>query len=828
MRFLNGEILWNLFWVLPLFFLVFYFGWRRRDTLLRRFLGKRAGDPSYTSVSGHRRFWRAVILAGALVLLFVAAARPSWGVSIQPYTGQGRDIMVVFDTSRSMLAQDVRPSRLEHAKWLVRELVKRNPGDRFGLIAFAGQAFLECPLTIDKTSFLASLNDLSTDTIPVGGTNIEQALATAVKGFRAAETSHRAVLLITDGDELYGDSGKAVGEIVKLKIPLFVADIGDPSQPSLIQVPSENGGLRTLKDAQGNPVKSPLNERALSTLAQKTGGIYVRSTTTDSGLSRLEARIGKLARQEIDSGKQTRPIERPVYPLAGAFLLLCLWFCLSEKRMSASAGRSLLLFGLLFAGLHSFGAENAPLPGPEPAPSAQETAPATVEEKSDATPVELYNEGLKAQSEEKDAQKALTRYEQAIGSAGDNREVRAKSYQNLGVLHHQQARSVFDKAQQTLAAQQLDAALQEVDQTLKQIAATQDIYREALRESADSSAVSRNQQLLLIDRKKAEELKKKIEDLKKQQQQARENTQQAKNQQQQQNQQQNQQDQQQNQQQNQQQDQQQNQQQNQQDQQQNQQQNQQNQQKQNQQKQDQQQNQQNQQKQNQQKQDQQQDQQKQDQQQDQQQNQQQDQQQNQQQNQQDQQQNQQDQKDQAKQQTEKARESAQKLQDQARELNQKNLEDQAKKAKEELDKARQAQEENKGKEAEEHLKKALEQLGGSSDQKDQKDQNKDQKDQNKDQKDQNKDQKDQNKDQKDQNKDQKDQNKDQKDQKDRELPKESGEQPRPQEEEDNKDIDKNQARALLDLMSNDEKLLKDELKDRMKRARGIRPVEKDW
>ena len=746
MRFLNGEILWNLFWVLPLFFLVFYFGWRRRDTLLRRFLGKRAGDPSYTSVSGHRRFWRAVILAGALVLLFVAAARPSWGVSIQPYTGQGRDIMVVFDTSRSMLAQDVRPSRLEHAKWLVRELVKRNPGDRFGLIAFAGQAFLECPLTIDKTSFLASLSDLSTDTIPVGGTNIEQALATAVKGFRAAETSHRAVLLITDGDELYGDSGKAVGEIVKLKIPLFVAGIGDPSQPSLIQVPSENGGLRTLKDAQGNPVKSPLNERALSSLAQKTGGIYVRSTTTDSGLSRLEARIGKLARQEIDSGKQTRPIERPVYPLAGAFLLLCLWFCLSEKRMSASAGRSLLLFGLLFAGLHSFGAENAPLPGPEPAPSAQETAPATVEEKSDATPVELYNEGLKAQSEEKDAQKALTRYEQAIGSAGDNREVRAKSYQNLGVLHHQQARSVFDKAQQTLAAQQLDAALQEVDQTLKQIAATQDIYREALRESADSSAVSRNQQLLLIDRKKAEELKKKIEDLKKQQQQARENTQQAKNQQQQQNQQ------------------------NQQkpDQQQNQQ---------NQQKPDQQQNQQNQQ--NQQKPDQ-----------------------------------QQDQKDQAKQQTEKARESAQKLQDQARELNQKNLEDQAKKAKEELDKARQAQEENKGKEAEEHLKKALEQLGGSSDQKDQKDQNKDQKDQNKDQKDQNK--------------DQKDQNKDQKDQKDRELPKESGEQPRPQEEEDNKDIDKNQARALLDLMSNDEKLLKDELKDRMKRARGIRPVEKDW
>ena len=161
MSLLNGEILWNLLWVLPLFFLLFYTGWQRRNSLLKRFLGKRAEDPSYTSASKIRRFWRAVLLACALILLFVAAARPSWGVSIQPYTGQGRDIMVVFDTSRSMLAQDVRPSRLEHAKWLVRELVKMNPGDRFGLIAFAGQAFLECPLTIDKTSFLASLDDLS-------------------------------------------------------------------------------------------------------------------------------------------------------------------------------------------------------------------------------------------------------------------------------------------------------------------------------------------------------------------------------------------------------------------------------------------------------------------------------------------------------------------------------------------------------------------------------------------------------------------------------------------------------------------------------------------
>ena len=729
MSLLNGEILWNLLWVLPLFFLLFYTGWQRRNSLLKRFLGKRAEDPSYTSASKIRRFWRAVLLACALILLFVAAARPSWGVSIQPYTGQGRDIMVVFDTSRSMLAQDVRPSRLEHAKWLVRELVKMNPGDRFGLIAFAGQAFLECPLTIDKTSFLASLDDLSTDTIPVGGTNIEQALATAVHGFRAAETSHRAILLITDGDELYGDSGKAVGEIIKLKIPLFIAGIGDPAQPSLIQVPDEHGGLRTLKDSQGNIVKSPLNERGLSALAQKTGGIYVRSTTTDPGLKELEARIQKLAKQEIDSGKQTRPIERPVYPLAGAFLLLCVWFCLSEKRMNGTAAKTMLLFGLLFAGAASFAAEDAQLPNSKEAPQQEASVPEEKGMDRDATPVDLYNDGLKAQEEEKDTQKALKLYEQAIGTATENQEVRARSYQNLGVINHQQARAVFDKAQKTLAGQQLDAALKEVDQTLKQIAMTQDIYKEALRESVEIPAVARNQQLLLIDRKKAEELKKKIEELKKQQQEAQKNTQQAKDQQQ---------------------------------------------------------------DQNQQKQDQQ-------------------------------------QADQAKQQTEKARESAQKLQEQAKELNQKNLEEQAKKAKEELDKARQAQEQNKGKEAEEHLKKALEELGGSSDKQEQNKDRQDQKDQKKSDQsgksDENKDRNDRNKDQdkkQEQDKNNDDQNKD------RELPKESAEQQQAQAEEDNKDIDKNQAKALLDLMSNDEKLLKDELKDRMKRARGVRPIEKDW
>ena len=116
-----------------------------------------------------------------VLLLAVAAARPSWGKQVMQDTSTGRDLLVLFDVSKSMLSDDVKPSRMDHAKWLVREIVKKNPGDRFGLIAFAGESFLICPLTVDRTSFIQLVDDLDTDTIPVGGTNVQLALEEAVQ-----------------------------------------------------------------------------------------------------------------------------------------------------------------------------------------------------------------------------------------------------------------------------------------------------------------------------------------------------------------------------------------------------------------------------------------------------------------------------------------------------------------------------------------------------------------------------------------------------------------------------------------------------------------------
>ena len=766
MTLLDGELLWHLIWILPLIALIFYWGSRKRKVLLKKFLGEHADDPARVNASPVLRFWRAVLFAGTVILLLAAAARPSWGTRILPYSGQGRDLMVVFDVSKSMLSQDVRPSRLDHAKWLVRQLCTLNPGDRFGLIAFAGNAFLECPLTIDQTSFLQSVDELSVDTIPVGGTNIQQALTEAIRGFRAAETTHRAVILITDGDELTGKSTDALDRIIQLKIPLFILGIGDPSQPAIVQLRDEKGNVQTLKDAGGNVVSVPLNEKMLAGLAAKTGGIYVRSTTTHPGLDQIEARIKQLEKHDIDSGKQTRPIERPLYPLLGAFILFCLWLLLGERRNFAArtAARFLLICGLtgLSFSMSAQTVQNQPEKEEKPTPAAEKQKE---EQPANLSPEDLFNLGLKAQTQEKDPAKAVQLYEQVIAAANASPEVRARAAQNLGVLNHQQARAMLQKTGQSLQAQQLDPALQQTDQALKQLAVTEEIYKNALREGSEVAPVSRNQYQLIQDRKYAEELKKKIEELKKKQQEARKNTRQAMQQQKQQNQQQNQQNQQQQNQQNQQQKQQQKQQPGQQ--------------------------------------------------QNQQQNQQQQGQQNQQQQQQGQQQKQQQGQQNQQHQTDKARESVRQLEQQAKDLNQKKMEDQAKKAGEELDKARQAQKQNNNKDAEKHLEKALEHLGKEQPQQDQKKQDQKQG--------QNKDQNQQNQDQKQQNKDQKGQPKP-----DKQLPKpgqgkQQNAKPGPE-----KEIGKEQAEALLEVMAGDEKKLKDELKARMKRNYGTRPVEKDW
>ena len=780
MRFLQPEVLWHLLWILPAMLVIFLISRRNTARILKTFLGSHAADPEYVLVSNGKKILRFLLLCGAVFFLVLAAARPSWGVQIQEMNGQGRDLLFVFDVSKSMLAKDVQPSRLLHAKWLVKELVKLNPGDRFGLIAFAGKGFLECPLTSDKTSFFQTLDELSIDSIPVGGTNIQEALATALRAFRAAETQHRAVVLITDGDELEGDSGKAVDEIVARKIPLFIAGIGDPSQPSIIQVPDGKGGVKTLTDSAGNVVNSPLNEKQLGTLAKRTGGIYVRSTAGDPGLQALEKRIRALAPQEYESVKTTKPIDRFSYPLSIAGLLLLIWFGISERSVRRGVAALLIVLGC--SGLPLGAQSPAESTTPEEPLKTQQTAPPAVPE-APVSPEEAFNRGVEAH-EKGDLPTASGAYEEALRTGTGEEEIRGRATQNLGVIAHTRARAELEQALQSVKGQNLDEAAKKVDSSLKSLNSAESMYRDSMRETVHREALARNQSILLADRGKAENLKKKIDELKKLQQQTRQQTQQAKNQQQKENQQK--------------------------------QDSSQNQQGGDQQKQDSSQNQQggDQQKQNSSQNQQGGDQQKQNSSQNQQGGDQQKQ--NSSQNRQGGDQQKQDQPS-ARQMTEQAEKSAEDLQKKAQEMGQKNLAESAKQAKEELEKARQEQNQGKGESAEEHLKKALNALGGeNSDKKDGRDskQSEDRNDSSKDS-------------QKDSKKDsQKDSEKNADKSSDQEIRRPSQDPAGKQPEEG--EMDKAQAASILEDMAKDEKDLRDAIKAyRKQRFKNVIPA-KDW
>jgi len=331
MNFLYPEILWNLLWVLPLYFILLFYSASKRRKIVKKIIGLR-NQKEYINVSFGRRNLRHVLLFFVIVFTFVAAARPYWGYQLLPYTSSGRDILMVLDVSRSMLSRDIAPSRLDHAKFLMRKLIEDTPGDRYGIIAFAGRAFLECPITEDITSLFSIINEMNTSSIPVGGTNIEKAIEQAIKAFKAASGGYKAIILITDGDELQGNCTGIIDQLRDLKIPLFVVGIGNPDVPAPIQINDKKGNLVFLRDLTGEIIKTKLNEELLKKLALATDGLYVRSTAANSGIDELEKRISALVPEKYSSTNISRPLERFRISLLFAVIALLFWLAIGERK----------------------------------------------------------------------------------------------------------------------------------------------------------------------------------------------------------------------------------------------------------------------------------------------------------------------------------------------------------------------------------------------------------------------------------------------------------------------------------------------------------------
>lgn len=330
------EFLKGLWLILPLIGLVIWMH-RRRAARLGGLISSTVWKTVIPGYSPKRIRRRTTLRLLALFCILLALTRPQWGYKMEEVKQRGLDIIIVLDTSKSMLATDIKPNRLQQAKWAVRDFVQHLKGDRIGLVAFAGSSFLQCPVTVDYAAFTMTLNDLYAGIIPRGGTAIAQALETAETSF-AESGGDRVILLITDGENHEGDPLKIAKKLNKKQIKLFSIGVGT-AEGEL--VPAANG-RGYLKDQRGRVVKSTLNETLLEKLASETGGFYVRSAPGDFGLDRIyQLGIAGLQRDE----QETR-LARIYEERFGWFVAAALLFLAAEGLLRAPKAALLLL--LLF------------------------------------------------------------------------------------------------------------------------------------------------------------------------------------------------------------------------------------------------------------------------------------------------------------------------------------------------------------------------------------------------------------------------------------------------------------------------------------------------
>ena len=258
---------------------------------------------------------------------------------------RGNDIIFAVDTSRSMLTPDVKPDRLTRAKLAIDDFVQRLDGDAVGLVAFAGSAFLQCPLTLDYGAFHESLAALDTHIIPRGGTDISSAIRAAQSALHNRVGSDKVLILVTDGEDLEGDAldtAKAAFKQDGLKI--YTVGVGS-ANGDLIPLPADQGG-GFLKDNEGHFVRSRLDESALRALAQATGGAYAPLGTSNQGLETIYAQaLAPLAKHELESRTEKVYIERYQWPLAACLACLLASLMVGTRRRSRSPGRAAAVGG---------------------------------------------------------------------------------------------------------------------------------------------------------------------------------------------------------------------------------------------------------------------------------------------------------------------------------------------------------------------------------------------------------------------------------------------------------------------------------------------------
>ena len=312
--------------LIPLMYIAYWLMRRWRKRRIARF-----GDPdlvcSLAPLVPRRKGWLKLTLISLALLFFaIGMARPQLGAILKEKQVRGAEIMVVLDVSNSMLAEDYSPNRLERAKLAISKLVDELQGDRIGLIIFAGESFVQLPVTSDYVSAKIFLSSITTESVPVQGTAMGEAIRTAIKSFTSESENSRAIILITDGENHEDDPVAAARDAVDMGARVFCIGVGSP-EGKPIPVDGE-----LLKDKDGNIVVTRLDEATLKEVASAGKGLYVRAGNTEFGLNPVIDEIRSLEEKDFQSVVFEEYDEQYMYFFAIALIFMLIEFMISDTR----------------------------------------------------------------------------------------------------------------------------------------------------------------------------------------------------------------------------------------------------------------------------------------------------------------------------------------------------------------------------------------------------------------------------------------------------------------------------------------------------------------
>ena len=332
-RFASIEMLVSLL-VIPVLGVFFFLTRKARRRALALFGDLELVRKLSATLSPRARLAKRLLTLAAVALLVVALARPQFGTRVETVRNEGQDVMIALDVSRSMMAEDVAPNRLGRARLEIMRIIQRLDGDRIGLVAFAGNAFVQSPLTVDYGAAALFLNAMDPGLIPVQGTNLGEALTVALDAFEEGTRDYRVLVVVTDGEDHEGEIAQALERAVDEGVRIHTVGIGSLEG---VPIPEFNdSGVRSgfIRDEEGNVVTTRLDEATLTRVAESTGGRYFPALATGANLDPLIEEITGGEGRELEAREVTQFEEQFQIFLGLALALLVAEGLISDRRRS--------------------------------------------------------------------------------------------------------------------------------------------------------------------------------------------------------------------------------------------------------------------------------------------------------------------------------------------------------------------------------------------------------------------------------------------------------------------------------------------------------------